>query len=88
MGNTCCIIFEWDDFIEDESVLRHNKNRTSLAKNQFGARNTKVAHHVIEEDPLLEDMCEIAGLEADRGPGKPQSYPTLPLINFRANNGA
>ena len=87
MGNTCCIICEWDDFIEDESVLRHNKNRTSLAANSLGYRNTKVAHHVIEEDPLLEDMCEIAGLEAEKGAGKNLtggSYTT----NFRANNGA
>lgn len=70
MGNTCCIILEWDDFIEDESVLRHNKHRTSTARNNFGARSTKVAHHVIEEDPLLEDMCELAGIEANKGAGK------------------
>jgi len=30
------------------------------------SNSNKVAHKAIEEDPLLEDMCEIAGMEADR----------------------
>ena len=67
MGNVFCIVCEWDDFIEDEPKSgRYSKTNQKAAIRSRG----KVAHKAIEEDPVLEDMCEIAGLEADRDAGK------------------
>merc|ERR1712106_380486 len=64
MGNFCCIVCEWDDFIDDGNDGNTRQGTKTQTTNLH--RSNKVAHKAIEEDPLLEDMCEIAGMEADR----------------------
>ena len=81
MGNLCCIVCEWDDFIEDDpKSARYSK--TNQKTNNVIRNRGKVAHKAIEEDPVLEDMCEIAGLEADRDAGKAFEMIVRLLIPF------
>jgi len=57
-------VCEWDDFIDDGNNTGNSRQSNQPTTNLH--RSNKVAHKAIEEDPLLEDMCEIAGMEADR----------------------
>jgi len=73
MGNFCCVVCEWDDFVDDDDLtfqLQHNQRKKQLKDQQeaLSFRNGKkiasLAPSIIE-DPLLEDMCAMGELEFD-----------------------